>query len=748
MLTQTQVSIAICLFIDGLDEFDGRYNSVVDTIYTLSAQTNVKVCISSRPLLDFEKAFANMPSLRLQDLTFDSIFAYADHQLSNLIQERISDSKLDQRRTRFLLNKIVDQAEGVFLWAVVAIRDVREGLQDMADLDELESMIEDLPPGIENLYMQILHRIKPAYRREALRFLQIVLYQPIPAQVWVRSLDLHMLYFINLHRVSEDQPLVCNRVDMDILVESCNALKTRLLSHTLGLLDLVPVKMVDETDFESDHQTHPEIDTNETCFRNDYNLILFTKVCVHHRTVKEFLLHNIEAKSFVAAAGLEEEQVHLCIARGTFAYLIHLAQDIGRTFDSSPYMLYYGTLRSALAQVVIVENLVGAAQTKFMRSLHSYSLVPKSLVTAENDPSLHFGFRIPYMIRSTYEASVDLIPLAANSGMLRYVCEILDFPTAKSHRYPPVRLLDFRQCVNTEDAVFAGLSWITTTKYDLRPADYRQRLNEHLKWKTYVQKSERTEANVERNMLVETYFLAGCVPTIHDVYLAEKISLIQILLQAGANPMVRVEPAIIPDFECFWSNWLFFLNASITHPLCTLFLELVDKRVTIDDIFNTTKALLAQGASIGFRSAVFLRSRSIFNPLKRHDLRNNELDFEVDCTAMFWLERCFSGYPEFRDFATAIQPQITRPSRKIISIFKKIGGYIPDNDLDNRTRAYPNDEESGRLWLLVEKCEESGESKDLDALRSAMRRVWRAHRPDCPLQVNSDEDSDEDSDKE
>lgn len=713
----------ICLFIDGLDELDGRYNSVVETINTLSAQTNVKVCISSRPLLDFEKAFAKMPSLRLQDLTFNSIFAYADHQLSNLIQKRISDSKLDPRRTRFLLDKIVDQAEGVFLWAVVAIRDVREGLQDMADLDELESMIEDLPPGIENLYMQILHRIKPAYRREALRFLHIVLYH------WGRSLDLHMLYFIDLHRVPEDQPLVCNRVDMDVLVEACNALKTRLLSHTLGLLDLVPVKMVDETDFESDNQTHPENVADETCSKSDYDLILFTKVCVHHRTVKEFLLHNIEAKSFVAAAGLEEEHVRLCIARGIFAYVIHLAQDIGRTFDSDPYISYYHTLKSALEQVTIVENLVGAAQTKFMHSLHDYSLVPKSLVRAEK--VLDFSFRIPYMIRGTYETSIDLIPLAANSGMLRYVCETLDFPVVKSQRYPPVSLLDFRH-VNIANPVVAGSSWITTTKYDLSPSDYRQRLNEHLKWKTYVQNSDRTEANAERNMLLETYLLAGCIPIVQDIYLADKLSLIQILLQAGANPMVRVESAAMPGFECFWSHWLFFLDTSITHPLRTLSLGLVDKRVTLNDIFNTTKALLAHGANIEFEPA-FSRDNLLFCPLKRHDLIDQALEFQVDCTAMFWLERCFTQYPEFGDFVAALEPQMRRPSRKIFSIYSKYLATVTYDEHDHHSRAYPNDEQSGMLWILIEKWEESGERKDLDALRSAMRRVWTAHRPDYPL---------------
>ena len=102
-----------------------------------------------------------------------------------------------------------------------------------------------------------------------------------------------------------------------------------------------------------------------------------------------------------------------------------------------------------------MKNLVGVAQTKFMRSLHEYSLMPKSLIMTEKNSSFHFDFRIFYIFRGTDETSIDLIPLTANSGMLRYGCEILGFSTAQ--RFSPVRLLDFRQHVNTENALVTAL---------------------------------------------------------------------------------------------------------------------------------------------------------------------------------------------------------------------------------------------------------------------------------------------------
>lgn len=727
LLTQTQVPVAICLFIDGLDEFDGRYSAIIETIRSLSSQSHIKVCLSSRPLPDFEKAFAGMPSLRLQDLTFDSILAYAEYQLLNLIEERILNSKLEEERTRELLYKIVGQAQGVFLWAVIAIRDVRDGLQDMADLNELELMIEGLPAGVENLYTQILHRLKPVYRREAMRFLQIILYESELHEPWKNYLDLYRLYFINLQRVSEDLPLVCSGVGMSALVGACHALKIRLLSHTLGLLDLRPIKeVVDLWDMVPDFK--------KITFESEDDLIPFTKVRFHHRTVKEFLLHNIEAKTSLATAGLKEEHLRICIARGTFAHLEHLAQVRGRTFELNPRLSFVAALRSALTQVVIVERLVGAAQTKFMRSLHNYSFMWKSLVEAVEGSSFDTLNPIPYRICGSYGPSVDLIALAAGSGMWRYVCEVLGFPTLELRRYPP-SLLDFRHLFSTENVIVAGLSWVTSTQCDLHPSGYRRRLNECLEWKTYTQEADLIKAEVDSNMLTETYLLASLRPFENDLNLAEKLSLIEILVHAGANPVVQVEPAK-GDVGVFWHNWLNFLvrlrGYNYFKPRGDL--DWVDKRVTLDDIFNTTKALLAQGADIEVDQLLGLTSSS------------GEFDLHVTVSPMFLLEEIFSGYPEFCHFAAAIKPKMRRPLRGI-SIIHKTNHTANHVEPENQAKLYPDDEESEMLWPLIADWQETNRIDDRDALWSATARVWRAHYPDIRLKEDSDEGPDVYSDK-
>ncbi|KAL8724123.1 MAG: hypothetical protein Q9181_006974, partial [Wetmoreana brouardii] len=692
---KAHVPVAICVFIDGLDEFDGRYNAVVEAINSISNQNHVKICLSSRPLLDFERTFAGMPSLRLQDLTYNSILAYADAQLFNSIEGRISYSEHDKERARSIRHDIVMRAEGVFLWAVIAIRDLRDGLQDIVDLHELELAIDGLPAGVENLYMQMLNRIKPAYRREAVRFLRIILYES--ESPWGRgSLDLYRLYFIDRERLAGDQPLSYKTVATSAVVEACQALKTRLLSHTLGLLDVTPARVNDRM-----------------YLRGDYDQILLTKVHFHHRTVKEFLLHNTAAKSFMATTGLMEEHVRLCIVRGTLAHLVHVFLDN----DGTSHWFY--TLKSAFQQISSVERLVGAAQSKLMRSLHDYPLGDESLITTYGQLSNYPHMNEPCIIRGPCRAAVDLIGMAASSGMLRYVCEVLNLPIVESRR-SSASLLDFRRFYSTDKAAVADLAWVTPRERCVNPLGYRRWLSERLNWKAYVQEADLT--------------------------------------QAGANPMVRFEPADIAFglgensriSGWFWAKWLFFLRHFTRHFLAQDASEnpgsgstpslLVDTRVTLDEIFDTTKALLAQGANINFMGFVSDTSEFCCS-LKRDNLWYHQLDFEITPSAMFWLEECFSGYPEFCEFAAAVEPLVKRPWRKIVSIIHNTKSPRYPGKPDDRARAYPTSEESETLWQLIEKWEETGQRSDLDVLQSAMRRVWRAHNPDIRLKEDSDEDN-------
>jgi hypothetical protein len=72
----------VCFFIDGLDEYDGDCEEVTQLFKDISARSsNIKICVSSRPWVVFDEAFTRLPTLRLQDLTFDDIQAYVIDKL-------------------------------------------------------------------------------------------------------------------------------------------------------------------------------------------------------------------------------------------------------------------------------------------------------------------------------------------------------------------------------------------------------------------------------------------------------------------------------------------------------------------------------------------------------------------------------------------------------------------------------------------------------------------------------------------
>ena len=205
----------------------------------LADQTHVKVCVSSRPLLAFEKTFGGKPSLRLQDLTFESIKQYAEVKLSEPIESYVSHNMCKSYQAEDLIDKIVKRAHGVFLWAIVATREVHVALQGMATWNRLAKTLETLPLEIEGLFMHMLRRIGTAFKPDAAYFLQIAMYQD---STYNDRMDLCRLHFSHSQRELKDRPIQYEDIATSELVTASHVLKLRLLSHTAGLLELTDPK--------------------------------------------------------------------------------------------------------------------------------------------------------------------------------------------------------------------------------------------------------------------------------------------------------------------------------------------------------------------------------------------------------------------------------------------------------------------------------------------------------------------------
>ncbi|KAK9787159.1 hypothetical protein AB5N19_03046 [Seiridium cardinale] len=110
-----------CIFIDGLDEFQDDRHDHSDHLKSLrqleySRNTNIKLCVSSRPWTIFHDEFRDNLEwqLKLEDLTRDDITRYVTDKFHEHSQFRM----LAQRDAAYtdLIREVVNRAQGVFLW--------------------------------------------------------------------------------------------------------------------------------------------------------------------------------------------------------------------------------------------------------------------------------------------------------------------------------------------------------------------------------------------------------------------------------------------------------------------------------------------------------------------------------------------------------------------------------------------------------------------------------------------------------
>ncbi|EJT71790.1 hypothetical protein, variant [Gaeumannomyces tritici R3-111a-1] len=169
----------VCIFIDGLDEVcseDGSWR-LMKVIDGLAAFPQVKICLASRPESRFKTHLDQQPQLRVQDLTWNDMVRYVDDKLSPFVElGTIPDSR--SWETGHLRWRLVEKAEGVFLWLHLATNSIIRGLENGQTLDEVSIRLKDLSPNLADLYSDLWKRLNddtPSHRQEGAHYLNIIL---------------------------------------------------------------------------------------------------------------------------------------------------------------------------------------------------------------------------------------------------------------------------------------------------------------------------------------------------------------------------------------------------------------------------------------------------------------------------------------------------------------------------------------------------------------------------------------------
>ncbi|KAH8656448.1 hypothetical protein BGZ61DRAFT_372296, partial [Ilyonectria robusta] len=111
----------LCFFIDGLDEIGAQdsfvYQTLADSLVTGSSSENVKILATSRPYFQFQDSIFSSQRLRLDELTSHDIRVFGLNTFKK--RKRLTDEI--QSAYPALVERVVDKAEGVFLWAHLVV---------------------------------------------------------------------------------------------------------------------------------------------------------------------------------------------------------------------------------------------------------------------------------------------------------------------------------------------------------------------------------------------------------------------------------------------------------------------------------------------------------------------------------------------------------------------------------------------------------------------------------------------------
>lgn len=227
--------LKICFFVDGLDEFVGLPQDILSLFMESTGKSSIlKMVLSSRPEPEFKEAFRNNPRLRLEDLTSEDIKNYVTSKLHAHRRMRQLESQDPTAATSFV-SAIINRASGVFLWVVIVVRSLLEGLSDGSYLAELEAIVNGYPRELRDLYEHMFGRLKPSQRVQSSKLFQCV--------IGCLEIEEDFPSPLRLSYMDQDQPLSSTQVSVefmsfDKLKERHAIIEDRLRSRCCGLLEV------------------------------------------------------------------------------------------------------------------------------------------------------------------------------------------------------------------------------------------------------------------------------------------------------------------------------------------------------------------------------------------------------------------------------------------------------------------------------------------------------------------------------
>ena len=303
---QRLLHLKFCFFIDGVDEYDGEdYKHIIDVLENLNASPSVKICLSSRPWNIFIAAFGTdfETRLLLEDHNGEDIQKYVKKRFESDEQFALLQSR--DPRSSDLIDQIVQNAQGVFLWVRIVVSNLLRGLRNDDSLSDLHKRLQSFPTTLTAYFQHMFDSIDDFYREETSEILLICL-------EGIQPLSLLALWFYEQERLTPDYAMQVKRTALSRtnVVAVFESIHKRINARGQDLL---------------------VIEANTTNFEHLMYTVRFL-----HRTVKDFLskpdmlekLNSWKRKDF-------EAKTTLCKATVAIVKSLPMSTDIGSVANAN-----------------------------------------------------------------------------------------------------------------------------------------------------------------------------------------------------------------------------------------------------------------------------------------------------------------------------------------------------------------------------------------------------------------------------
>jgi hypothetical protein len=320
----------ICIFLDGLDEFDEDEDYLIHMITSLSVKPDLKLCVSSRPSHNLNSAFRGCPWLRLQDLTRKDMEIYVDDFL--LKSPKVAYlSQQDGQGASELAESVVEKAQGVFLWVRLVVNILLRGLGNQDSWIELQKRLDILPSDIEKLYSHMWSRLnedREIYREQAALWFRTILFGELSLLEFMiaSNPDLHTKIFD-----PQTWP------PLSVIAAKCEMTKVHISTRCAGLLEVDDIHnldaihppdsppQVDDLTLSSASSTKEppsprEIhSTNRPPGPRELRKYKSTIVRFIHRSARDFLVETVDGKNILGAETMPNIDIYASILQAKLA---------------------------------------------------------------------------------------------------------------------------------------------------------------------------------------------------------------------------------------------------------------------------------------------------------------------------------------------------------------------------------------------------------------------------------------------